>query len=100
MNSIYKGYTDVIEKANSISKLILVNDSVLTYLRDDMVTSGRTTISDDMVRAELYRIINSFSGGYTAFLLKQRKVPVSHIIRTDSEPMNEVLEMKTSYVNT
>lgn len=73
LNFVEKSFCDVMGNANNISKLIMVNDSVLTYLRDDMTNTDQKAISDDSVRSELYSILNSFSGTCYAFVLKQHE---------------------------
>ena len=62
LNFVEKSFSDVMSGANNISRLIMVNDAVLTYLRDDMTNTDKKAISDDSVRSELYSILNSFSG--------------------------------------
>lgn len=108
LNSVQKSYLSVMENVNNISKLIMINDSVLSYLREDGALPNNESevrrISDDAVRSELYSILNSFSGSYTVFILKQREVPSNNIMRTDSKPQPEknITEknLRTFYVNT
>ena len=101
VNAVQKSYSAVISNVNNISRLIMVNDSVLTYLRDDKQKAVVKKVSDDAVRAELHRILNSFSGRYTVFILKQCEVPENNPIRTDSEPEAPTkYETRTYYVNT
>ena len=101
VNAVQKSYSAVINNVDNISRLIMVNDSVLTYLRDDKQTVGVKKVSDDAVIAELRRILNSFSGGYTVFILKQCEVPENNPIRTDDEPVTPPkTEIRTYFVNT
>lgn len=78
LNFVEKSFSDVMAGANNISRLIMVNDAVLTYLRDDMTNTDKKAISDDSVRSELYSILNSFSGTYYVFVLKQRETENYH----------------------
>ena len=102
VNAVQKSFSAVINNVNNISRLIMVNDSVLTYLRDDKHTPGLKKLSDDAVRGELYRILNSFSGRYTVFILKQCEVAVNNPVRTDSTEQETPTEYETRtyYVNT
>ncbi|MBR3025096.1 MAG: hypothetical protein IKH71_11650, partial [Oscillospiraceae bacterium] len=101
VNSVQKTYSSIINNVNNISRMIMVIDSVLAYLRDDKQPSDLPMLSDDAVItvnddavpesndavvAEIYRILDSFSGSYSVFVLKQCVVPVKNPMRTDSEP--------------
>lgn len=99
LNFVQKSFNDVMGNVNNISKLIMVNDSVLTYLRDDMTNTDKKAISDDMVRSELYSILNSFSGSYYVFVLKQRDAE-SDSSGTSEPEVSHSREKKTFYVNT
>jgi len=72
LNSVEKSYSAVIDNANNISKLIIVNDSVLSYLRYRNSEPDERKIRDDAVRSELYRILNSFSGNYYVYLIRRQ----------------------------
>ena len=115
VNSVQKTYSSIINNVNNISRLIMVNDSVLEYLRDDKhppdlpkvsddaviaVNDDAVAESNDAVVAEIYRILDSFSGSYSVFVLKQCVVPVKNPMRTDSEPESPAeYEKKTFYVH-
>lgn len=69
LNSVQKSYQSVMENVNNISKLIMVNDVIIEYLRADD-PDGAKSISDKSVQSEIYTILNSFSGGCTAFIFR------------------------------
>lgn len=87
VNAIQKGYSAVISNVSNISRQIMLNDSVLTYLRDDQpFSTKREEVKAGLVTGELYRMLNSISGQYSVFIMKQREVQVNNTMRTDSEP--------------
>lgn len=102
LNSMQQGYNAVIETANNISKLILVNDQVLNYLRYDSKNPDSVRIRDDAVRSELHRILNSFSGNYYVFVFRRYDMLDREEQLTDPRPAVHVNndDKRDYYVNT
>lgn len=69
LNSIEQNFESVISNVNNISKLIMVNDIVIDYLKSDK----EAVINANLARSTIYDMINSFSGNYSVFIFKNDK---------------------------
>ena len=69
LNSIEQNFESVISNVNNISKLIMVNDIVIDYLKSDK----EAVINANLARSTIYNMINSFSGNYSVFIFKNDK---------------------------
>lgn len=70
-NSIEKSYNSVMGNVSNISRLIMVNDTVVTYLRSE--NPDKIESINDNVAGEIYTILNSFSKSYTALIFRNDK---------------------------
>jgi two-component system sensor histidine kinase YesM len=66
LSSIEQNFEAVINNVNNISKLLMVNDVVLTYLKTDSLNP----IYAGSARSEIYGMLNSFSGHYSVFVFR------------------------------
>lgn len=69
MLSISRNFESVVSSVNNISKIVMVNDSVTTYLKSE--ESNHLYSSEASL--EIYNILNSFSGSYSVFIFKNDK---------------------------
>ena len=67
INSTVQSFQTVLDNINSISKLIMFNNTVIDYLDDNQL---RSTVSANKVQNEIYSILNSFPSNYSVFIFK------------------------------
>lgn len=63
---IEQNFEAVVENVNNISKLIMVNDAVTTYLKYD----GDNPVYSNSAVSEIYNILISFSGSFSVFAFR------------------------------
>lgn len=66
LSLISRNFESVVNNVNNISKLIMVNDTVMTYLKSDNVNSLYYTTA----RGEIYDMLNSFSERLSVFIFR------------------------------
>lgn len=66
LSSIEQNFEAVIDNVNNISKIVMVNDVVTTYLKSDY----DSPVPSNAARSEVYNILNSFSGKYSVFIFR------------------------------
>lgn len=68
INSTVQSFETLSDNVNSISWLIMFNNTVTEYLNDNQL---RSTISANKVQNEIYSILNSFPSNYSVFVFKE-----------------------------
>ena len=69
LSSISRNFDAIINNANSMSRLLMINDTVVSYLKSEKVDSTNYSSA----RSEIYRTLNSFSGSSSVFIFRNDK---------------------------
>ncbi len=88
INSTVQSFQAVSDNVNSISKLIMFNNTVIDYLDDNQL---RSAITANSVQNEIYSILNSFPSNYSVFVFKNDGMQYINTGIGIIKPVNSVL---------
>lgn len=69
LSTISRNFDSIIDNANNTSRLLIVNENIVTYLKLPQMDSK----TYNNARNEIYRILNFFSGKYSVFIFRNDK---------------------------
>ncbi|HNX64211.1 MAG TPA: histidine kinase, partial [Oscillospiraceae bacterium] len=69
LSTISRNFDSIINNANNTSRLLIVNEAVVSYLKSTQMDSK----TYNAARGEIYRILNFFSGKYSVFIFRNDK---------------------------